>query len=399
MKKLLIVAISFGFLFFLTPFSKESKAFTGDIDTTVQLCTVVDDVFTCDTATPVGLAYGNRVAFDSNVTPDTGERFAFWIYNGVVRPDLPIDHTFSIRSTTTLIAVTIPDDKVGALFIDTNGEMIDAQILDSGQTPVDPTSNSSITMPTKANYDVATTPWGSALSGITEDTVYTLKYELSASTTFDVTVNNGTGGGTDLTYNSIETVVADAPPAGEYFNGWEEDGIIVSKDESYTFSVLSDRTLTATYSATPLVDEPIITLSNDLELRSGYKSFVGQFYLPSGYELVEYGMVRSDDATVLSTLSNDQVFIGRTFIESTNEFLMSFSGSFTSIRAYLIVEQDGTLETYYSSQVSEYTQDFSFLDGSNSSYATSTQYTDSFNFEWDLLGAYEEDTPILGNSQ
>ncbi|MFP4287300.1 MAG: lamin tail domain-containing protein, partial [Candidatus Izemoplasmataceae bacterium] len=74
----------------------------------------------------------------------------------------------------------------------------------------------------------------------------------------------------------------------------------------------------------------------------------GQFYLPSGYELVEYGMVRSDQPSSLSTSSNDDVFVGRQLVSSTNEFLMSFSATFGSVKAYLIVDNAGTLVTYYS---------------------------------------------------
>src|SRR5690606_23913759 len=125
-----------------------------------------------------------------------------------------------------------------------------------------------------------------SLENIDSSRVYTLQYE-SNENPVQITVNGST---TEYAYNQIVTVTSDDE---NNFQAWTEDGRVVSTNPSYTFTALTDRVLEES-TEEHTVDTKVV-LSEDLQLREGYQSFVGQLNLSANETLVEFGLVLSED--------------------------------------------------------------------------------------------------------
>jgi hypothetical protein len=97
-------------------------------------------------------------------------------------------------------------------------------------------------------------------------------------------------------YGKYVTVTAPKASEGQVFAGWKNGEVTVSTKESYSFYLVGDVTLTATYqdAGQEVVQEPGAMLSNVLfkETTTGkYRvSFVCQLSVPEGYELEEAGI-------------------------------------------------------------------------------------------------------------
>jgi len=292
MKKLFLVVV--GTLLMLV-FSANFMNFTVNAEAQQQAETVtvtVTSYFDSEnhpSSTINDQNYGTVMSVQSNLTSDSDYAFAYWVVNGVVRYDLPIDHQFTLLYDMDITAIFYPVNptiEYAVLFMDANGDNLDVQYVESGNSATPPT----LDLPDKPGYIVSETdPWSVDTSNITGNTVSVLQYEKDTSDTYTVYVFGGTVnslGSDTFDYNEIATVVADSPGEGEYFHHWEIEDHTVSYSSTYSFTVLENQGISAVYSTETPDDEPMITLSDDLALRTGYKSYLGQFYLPSGYELV-----------------------------------------------------------------------------------------------------------------
>jgi hypothetical protein len=297
--------------------------------------------------------YGSKVSFESSLTDDSDYAFAYWVVNGVVYEDLPVDYQFVLINDMDLIAVfhpITPTLKYAVLFMDTNGDKLDLQYIESGNAATAPSSG----LPDKPGYNISSTPWSVATSTVTENTVSVLQYELDTSSTYTLSVTNGTVGGEasdSFVFNEIATVVADTPGGGSYFHHWRVEDRTVSYQSSYSFTMLENTTIEAVYGPAAPSDLPMVTLSDNLELRAGYNSYLGQFYLPTGYEMVEVGVISSEGTDFLdldsisSTVYRNQV---ETYNGSTKEFVKTIEDTkAVTVRAYLVYSYLDTLYTIY----------------------------------------------------
>lgn len=287
--------------------------------------------------------------------------FAYWIVNGVVRYDLGETSSIKVTSNMNLSAVYSPDGKNTVLFIDSNGEILGTYFVTSGQTVASPSLASHVGKPglIVKTEDTWKTPQGTVYSTeliIESNTVFILQYEVeNQENTFTIAVNNGSGAGTYV-YNQIVTVSANPVD----FSHWEENGVEVSRLLNYSFTVVSSRTLTAVSQVTPEADLPIVTMTDDLELRSGFHTYMGQFYLPTGYELIEYGFLLSDTIGTI-TRSTPGVIVAQNNQKQalTNEFVMSFpTSSHRTSRAYVVYQTGETITTAYSVNIEQYTEKY-----------------------------------------
>ena len=298
------------------------------------------------TATLTNQTYGSKVSFSSNLTLSEGYSFAYWIYNGVVREDLPLNYSFTVTSDTDLIAIFRPNDKYAAVFMDSNGDLINVQYISQYGNAADITEG----LPSKPGYVISSVKWDKSLLNIQNNTIFILQYTLASSASFSVSVTNGSGDGT-YNYNNFVTVVADTPISGQYFNYWKIVDKVVSYDSTYQFSVFENTVIEAVYSTNQISLVPNITIGNNLNLRSGYNTYVGQFDFPNNYELIEFGLISSSSTDLILNL--DSLSINRyqvtKFNELTNEFVASIpTASTASIRAYLVVmDESGNLFTTY----------------------------------------------------
>lgn len=123
-----------------------------------------------------------------------------------------------------------------------------------------------------------------------------------------VSVINGTANGkcalkVDM-YGGV-TAIADKPLSGQKFSHWIDDnGSIVSYDEVYTFISTCNITLTAVYvdSVSEITRQPSITTNSACEnhitiVNGAYSlSYSGTIIVPDGYELVEFGLLLTNQA-------------------------------------------------------------------------------------------------------
>ncbi len=301
------------------------------------------------------LAYGERLSFADDIAVGEGEyahyQFAYWIVNGKIRADLDINHEFVIRNRMTIKALFSPDDAHLAVFMDANEDEIAIEYVADGGNAVGPALES---LPDKPNFVVANPAWDEPLTNITENTVFVLQYVLDdEGLEFDLTVEGGSGGGT-FAYNEVVTV-----EAGEgNFSYWRIGNRIVSYQEEYSFTLLDDMTITAVFDeGEPKDDEPYIALSYPYELRLNHHSYVGQFFIPEGYELIEYGLLASGVVPIVHfpfepfpyVGDGIELYQGAKFMGTTNEFLMTLPEEDSHYaRAYLIVKDDqNELQAYY----------------------------------------------------
>ncbi len=330
MKKLIVSFILLGILIPFLPFNTAASELP-DID--VEITYIFDQGNHEVPANMIGQAYGSTI----NPTPvvQSGYTFKYWVVNGIVRDDLPEDHNFYVTSSLNLIGVYSPDDSNVVLFIDSNGKIIDTQFVADQEAAVAPTDN----LPTKPGLVVASQAWVNKLTGssdliITDDSIFVLQYESASADTFDLTVDGVLEG--TYNFNQVVTLNAAANDGADGFSHWEENGVVVSRDSEYSFTMLSERAL--------------VSMTNDLSLRDGYQSYMGQFYLPSGADLVEYGFLIHSDNTLDLTLETEGVTIAKSnnYNPATNEFLTSFPiGSHMNVKAY-VVYNDGSVKDAYS---------------------------------------------------
>ncbi|MDZ4196760.1 MAG: lamin tail domain-containing protein, partial [Candidatus Izemoplasmatales bacterium] len=317
------------------------------------------------------------MSFAEYLADEEGYIFTYWLINDTLFNSLPIDYSFKIKGSLSITAIFRPYNQYVSVFRDSNGKVLSIQYVSHGGTIDD----SSIVLPSKPGMIIASNKWDKALTNIQANTIFTLQYSQNSNQTSQVTVTNGSGSGSFL-FNSIATVSANQPQENEYFLYWKSGDRILSYQSSYSFTVLTNISIEAVYSSTPLAIIPTISIKKADGLRVNHQSFIGQFELPLGYELVEYGMITSEASGIFQLGSpNTQKYIGNKYLPTTNEFLFSFTNPLIlSVRAYLIVKDvSGNFITVYDSFVTVneepvFTSDlfFSFyMEGSSSNKAIS----------------------------
>lgn len=393
----------------------------GYADVSVQLTSVFDATNQIE-HTPVSKSYGSTFAFDQNIgDEDFGTyEFAFWVVNGTVRKDLAKTHTFTITKQLSLIAVFSSPTEHAVLFMDSNGKLLKTQyVTDEGTA-----SDSGITLPTKPGMVVASTPWKTSsnkttLDNITEDTVFVLQYTVNTSQEYALRVLNGTAstspnGTIDITkyqYNTPVTVTApstktftqDGVEQTRNFHYWMVDDHIASYNQTYEFTMLQDKEVIAVYNvqaeALP-TPEPRVNLSFDLALRTGYRTFLSQFNIPTGYSIVEYGLLSSLSTSATLTFGDGDSthHQANTYYAPTKEFVMSLPDTVGSVAAYvvyknaseeIVVKQSDT--TSYASEMAYY---FDFETGNTTNIVDGTYQSTDFTVKNLLTNTFKTFSPF-----
>ena len=296
--------------------------------------------------------YGSKITFAS--IPPSGYAFVAWIVDGVVEPSLDVSDGIIVTRNVDIVAVFRPTSKVAVVFMDANGGLVEVQYTTPGGS-VTPPDTSGFSKP---GLTISTEqPWGTAnLSNVTADTIAYVNYVISSSETYTVAVSGGTVSGAasaNFAFNAVATVIANTPAEGNYFLYWEDAaGNIVSYDATHSFSVYQHTVLTAKFGSTPETrgDSPQVFLGNRLDLRSSKSTFIGQYEIPSGYSIVEYGVLVGNTTELLF---NDSSAIWLTSLKAngaTGEYAMTIDKSAGAyVRAYLVVKSDANVvSTVYS---------------------------------------------------
>lgn len=342
--KLILFPLVLLFSFVLLGSVVQVKAERKTVD--VEIVTYFDEDNQFPTKA-VGKAYGTKFKFNDNLDAGSGYEFSFWIVNGKVRKDLALDNEFVVTDNMSIKGVFKPTGKHAVVFMDANGDVLKVQHLDTGANADDLDIT---TLPDKPGYEVAVSKWDKDLTNVQADTVFTLQYtrKVDADTPI-LTVEGGTVNGETediFGFNEVVTVVANAPAESKHFSHWLIGKNIVSRISTYSFSILKDTTITAVYADAAPADLPLVAISDKLTIREGYNSFMGQFYIPEGYTLIEYGMLASNlVGKVTFDTPNVLQYKGNKYFDQTNEWLMSFKNTGSSnFRSYLICENNVSKE-------------------------------------------------------
>ena len=389
MKKLFVLFIILFSLVFVSDAYLTAEATSGTVD--VKITALFDTGNEVDFPA-ITKAYGATVTHAEVVggfEGTTGYEFVFWVVNGVVDHTLDESATFTVTSRLNLQAVYKPIGDFVVVFVDANGVYLGSKYTEGGLV-----NDTGIQLPGKPNY----TPngWVSIegsmnLSSISADSVFMLQYVADGTLpTVNISVTNGTTVG-EVDFNTVVTVNPNPADSGLEFSHWTENGKVVSYQAEYKFTALVDRSLTAVYVATgTVVEEAVVTLSNDLELRDGYHTYTGQVYLPAGSELVEYGFLFSNSAVILEYGNAPVKAQSSNMNTTTNEFITSFSiGSHMAMRAYAIyfngVSNEIVLSDVNHRYLKEVLYNFDFGLAQSSTYANTAFNTinlvDGTNFE------------------
>lgn len=302
-----------------------------------------------------GQGYGTKITL-SSLAP-AGYEFVTWIVDGVVEPSLDLTDGIIVTKDVYIIGVFRPTSELAVVFMDANGGYLETKYVTSGGS-VTPPDISSLSKP---GLTVSTEqPWGTAnLTNVTADTIAYVNYVISSSETYTVAVTGGTVSGAasaNFAFNAVATVVANVPAEGNYFLYWQDAaGNIVSYDATHSFSVYQHAVLTAVFGATPETrgDSPQVFLGNRLDLRAYKSTFIGQYEIPSGYSIVEYGILVGSSSDFTFDAGSTMYFQCQKANGATGEFAMSIDSSAAIYgRAYLIVKSDANVvSTVYSRAV------------------------------------------------
>lgn len=337
------------FILLVIPFvAKESGIGIESHAATVNITYIFDAVNIIE-QDPISGTYGSKITIDVPTAEDYV--FAFWVVNGVVRTN-PSNNQFIVVDDMEIQAIFKPEGQFAAVFIDSNGKYLDAQFTTSGGS-VTPPSTVGLSKPGLSIKETGT--WRDAISqttsltNILSDRVYVLQYETTSLSSFTVTVTNGsvvtpapiTEPEEKYNFNQIVQVTAPSTFEDTDFSHWEDsNGFRLSYSLNYSFTVASNITLTAVYDE-DIIEKPLVAMSDDLSIRDGYRTYMGQFYVPTGYELVEYGFLISNLATPIKKGDANVITARNSFYtEGTNEYVMSFpEDSHSNARAYLTVKE------------------------------------------------------------
>ena len=295
-------------------------------------------------------------------TAGSGNAFAYWqdSLSGSILSTSPA-YEFVMGAGVSLKAVfsRVPDANTSeftVIFKDKSGKILQSTNVAKNGAAIPPAS------PSLVGYSFA--DWDKTFNDVTSDMTVNALYE-RLPTTYMVTVVGGTLSAGETSgsyrYDMPVTVVAGTAASGQKFSHWEQDGVKISTDSTYSFfTPMRATTLTAVFVSadTVLVEAPFITLSATVQVDTVGKNmlFTANRTVPAGYTLIESGVLLLKANTPLSgelTVDTAGVIRGKIKNDSTDQFHIrknNITGGDTwYARAYLIYrDADGNIITVYS---------------------------------------------------
>lgn len=299
---------------------------------------------------------GDSLSLDASLY--SAHEFAFWVINGVVRDDLNATSSIRVQSTMIIHAVFSKTGENAVLFIDSNGRLISSTyVLDGGE----------VTPPSYAGYSKpgltvnTSEPWKTyegtvTYNNIDSSRVYVLQYTANPYPV-TITLTGATVASISANRNDVVTVTAANVVDFKYWK--DENGKVLSYKPSFTFTAAKDTTIIAE-TKTEQSATPLVVMTDDLAVREDYETFIAQFELLPGQELVEHGFLLSETEVAALTVDSAGVVVAKSnnYNPITNEFIMSFAEvTFVTIRAYIAVLDGSEVEYYYSESNAVYATD------------------------------------------
>ena len=290
-------------------------------------------------------SYGKNNAIIS--TPSTGYRFLCLVENGKI-VSTSTNYNFVTVSDSIFEAYFIPTNMYYVLFLDQSRNLIDIQVVAQNASAVTPNTTK---IPLKPGYNF--TGWDKTFTNITVDTLVYPIYQKNISEAYTINVINGNASAATAVFDSTITVSALNPSTFSY---WLRNNEVASYDLSYTFSVYGEETLEAVDNDGSTDGAEVVLNPNvvDINLEEEQIIFVGGYYLPDSYTLIEAGMLvyQGRGVTTLSfdTVGVEKIKVNR--ISPNKEFGVNILGVApgTSWNActYISYENNGVIYQKYS---------------------------------------------------
>ncbi len=257
---------------------------------------------------------------------------------------------YNISVDTNLNIIYKPANKHAVIFVDSNDIVLNIMFVDDNSSITDLSSIDTSMLVKSSNLFIG---WDHDLTNIKEDLIVTAVYEKDSSNAifnnnYNLTINDGTAYSSLYKYGEVATIY---PTQERVFVGWMNEGKIISRDRVYKFTVLNDITLTALYEDDNYEDLPIINL-NSLKNLNNKASFVGNYYLPNEYEVIEAGVIlkKSLIKEDLTLNSNEIVTVKVISVNNNSEFMVSIKNDIQDTvlqgRAYLTFKEKGSNKLY-----------------------------------------------------
>ena len=206
------------------------------------------------------------------------------------------DENGNIVCTTFQYTFTATEDCVLTAVLEESGSTLPSGGSSGSTTPTKPTIPTEPTKPA-----LPTTP--------TEPTRHTIIVSADSA-------ERGTVSGEGIYADGTSVTVTATPNEGYKFSRWMENGINVSRDASYTFTADADRTLTAVFAASDIIDVDLfgytVTLSSNSTLGGNYIFVDDSFVDDSLTGLISGQMyyLRNESCTVFATTNEGYTFVG-----------------------------------------------------------------------------------------
>ena len=299
--------------------------------------------------------------------------FEYWKNSAGMVVSRNKSYTFTVTGRETISAVfnTIAENKATVVFESYYGQVIARNQYAAGatlaETPGLPFRYGYTALGWDYNgdgtYDAETDTFEAALTRgfASENKLVTILpvYQLN-ETTYQITVENGTGAGT-YKQNEVVTVVANAAADGYKFSHWADNaGNILSYNEKYQFYAAKNITVTAVYvdyfeeveakGTTEIVDKYA-------DKANGKLTFVSMSTVPEGCTINKAGMILTDDSSVASSedgfnASTAKYALGNAWSGNAYRYTVNKKnvsvGDTWYVRAYLVyTDAEGNVNTVY----------------------------------------------------
>ena len=296
-----------------------------------------------------GVAYGQRVSIDAGSMTHNGHEFLGFLVEGKLNPSFDPELSIRVRENMNVEAFFKPENTTAVVFMDANQDVIEVQYTNE-DGKISPWPDYS--MYTKTGLEAKNWVVGENVvdenTVFTSDTVVCVSYENAISEELVLLVENGTGEGF-YDFNETVTVTANGEGTFEY---WLKDDMVASFDETYTFTMASDHELVAVYDTGFVADSDLLISAQPYWINEGMVSFVGQFDIPEGYELVEYGILFSEYPGAITLNTPDVVVLNSNkFNPNTHEFVLSMEdpNDEFNFRAFMVTaDSEDNIQTTYS---------------------------------------------------
>lgn len=303
-----------------------------------QLPSVVQELYSDGSKTPAAVTW-------ESINPlDYAQEGNFTVHGTIVG-----------TSITAIANITVKEAEFSVVFKDKTGRILKSETVERNNSAIPPDH------PTLSGYEFVN--WDKDFSKVTSDMIINAIYQRT-SDTYKVTVAGGklSNGGLEgnFQFDMPVTVVANTAPSKQKFGYWELNGKKISTDSTFTFFVpMEATTLTAIFvdQTATLENKPFITLLDNVMEDTTNKTmgFTASRFVPSGYSLVESGVLLLKSDNLIGELKFDTPNVIRGTIDnsSSNQFyvrkLNISNGDTWYARAYLTYKDaNGDSFTVYS---------------------------------------------------